>query len=346
MFEENTEEVILKRMLDKTPDDIDKRESSLLYNTLAPVSLELAFAYSNLDRFLSYAFPEQDTPVEFIEKRANEEGIKIKQAESAVKKGYFYDSNKKFIDIPLGSRFSIDKFNFKAIEKIEPGIYKMECEKTGVEGNNPSGQLIPIDYIENLSIAELGEIIREGIDIESGEDLFNRYSEKIQKPITSGNPNHYKQWAKEVAGVGDAKPVPLWAGNGTVKVVIMDSNKKAPSKELIDKVFEHIEEARPIGPKVTIIGVTEKQLSVTANIALANGFNIGQVQQEFIILLDKYLKDIAFKLTYISIARIGNLLLNTPGVLDYMNLKINNSTANIGLQDEEVPVLGTVELGV
>lgn len=108
----------------------------------------------------------------------------------------------------------------------------------------------------------------------------------------------------------------------------------------------YIEEVRPVGPKITVVGVTEKQINVTARITLANGFNIGQVQQEFLKLLGKYLKEIAFKLTYISIARIGNLILSTPGALDYTDLKINNSIANIGLQDEEIPVLGTVELGV
>lgn len=346
MFEEQTEENILKRMMDKVPEDLDKREGSIIFNTLAPVALELAFGYSQLSHFLDCAFPDTDTPVEYIEKRANEEGIKRKQPNKAIKKGYFYNSDKKPLDIPIGSRFSIDKINFKATEKIDNGIYKMQCEEFGSCGNIPSGNLIPIDYIEDLSIAELGEIISEGLDMETGEDLYNRYLEKIQKPITSGNPNHYKQWAKEVPGVGDAKPVPLWNGPGTVKVVTIDSNKKAPSKELLDKVFKHIEEVRPVGPKVTIVGVTEKQINVTTKLTLANGFNIGQVQQEFLKLLDKYLKDITFKLTYVSIARIGNILLNTLGVLDYTDLKINNSTVNLGLEDEEIPILGTVELGV
>lgn len=347
MYEEiNTEEAILKRMMDKTPNDLDKREGSIIYNALAPIALELAMAYSSLDRFLEYTFAQVDTPEEYLEKRVSEIGMYRKQPTRAIKKGLFYDSSNIFMDIPLNSRFSIDSLNYRAVEKIDKGTYRMECEKVGSIGNTPSGTLIPIDYVENLATAELGETIQEGQDIEKGEELYNRFTERIQNPTTSGNPNHYKQWAKEVTGVGDAKIVPLWNGNGTVKVVTIDSNKKAPSNELIEKVLKYIEEVRPIGPKVTVVGVTEKQINVTVKLTLANGFNIGQVQQEFLKLLDKYLKDIAFKLTYISIARIGNLLLSTPGVLDYMDLKINNSTANIGLQDEEIPVIGTIELGV
>lgn len=346
MFEEQTEENILKRMIDKVPEDLDKREGSIIFNTLAPVALELAFGYSQLSHFLDCAFPNIDTPVEYIEKRANEEGIKRKQAIKAIKKGYFYNSDKKPLNIPIGSRFSVDKINFKAKEKIDNGIYKMECEEFGSIGNIHSSNLIPIDYIEDLSIAELGEIISEGLDMETGEDLHNRYLEKIQKPITSGNIYHYKKWTMEVDGVGKAKVFPLWNGNGTVKIVIVDSNKKTASETLIKSVYEYIEEKRPIGPTVTIRSAKEKSINITAKITLANGFNIGSIQSELSNLLDNYLKEIGFEISYISIARIGNIILNTSGVLDYSDLKINNSTVNISLEDEEIPVLGHVELEV
>ncbi|WP_246582911.1 baseplate J/gp47 family protein [Clostridium mobile] len=347
MYEEvNTEEIILNRMMDKVPNDLDKREGSIIHDSLAPIALELAMAYSNLDRFLEYTFAQVDTPEEFLEKRVSEIGMYRKQPTQSIKKGLFYNSENKLIDIPLNSRFSIDGINYKAIEKIDTGIYKIECEELGSIGNKPAGTLIPIDYIENLATAELGETLNEGQDIEEGESLYNRFTEKIQNPTTSGNSNHYKQWALEVNGVGKVKVFPLWNGNGTIKVVIVDSNKKAPSQDLIDKVYNHIEEVRPIGSKVTVKGAVEKSINITAKIVLSSGFNIGEVQNEFNKLLDKYLKDIAFELSYISIARIGNLLLSTPGVLDYADLKVNDSTSNVGLQDEEIPVLGTVELGV
>lgn len=342
----NTEESILKRMMNKVPNDLDKREGSVIYNFLAPISLELAMYYSNLDRFLEYTFAQINTPEEYLEKRVGEIGMYRKQPIRAIKKGLFHNSRSKLIDIPLNSRFSIDNLNYRAVEKIDNGVYKMECEELGVIGNKPSGAIIPIDYIEGLAICELGETIVEGRDIEKGEDLYNRFIEKIQKPVTSGNNNHYKQWALEVTGVGKVKVFPLWDGNGTVKIVIVDSNKKSPSKELIEKVSKHIEDVRPIGAEVKVVGVKEKQINVTAKVVLVNGFNIGQVQQEFTKLLDEYLKDIAFELSYLSIAKIGNLLLNTPGVLDYNDLNINGETSNIELQDEEIPVLGNVELGV
>jgi uncharacterized phage protein gp47/JayE len=45
-----------------------------------------------------------------------------------------------------------------------------------------------------------------------------------------------------------------------------------------------------------------------------------------------------------SYAKIGSLLLSTPGVEDYDTLKVNNGTANIVIGDTEMPICGTVAL--
>ena len=48
----NTFENILKRMLDKVPDILDKRQGSIIYDALAPAAAELAQCYISLDVFL------------------------------------------------------------------------------------------------------------------------------------------------------------------------------------------------------------------------------------------------------------------------------------------------------
>lgn len=69
------------------------------------------------------------------------------------------------------------------------------------------------------------KLLQPVIDQETDDELRARYYIKIQTPATSGNAYHYRLWSKEVSGVGDAKVYPLWNGNGTVKVLIIDSNK-------------------------------------------------------------------------------------------------------------------------
>lgn len=356
MFEElNKEEVILKRMMDKVPSWLDKREGSIIYNALAPVALELAMSYSNLDKYLEYAFINEDTPDVYIEKRANEIGIKRKPTTKAVKKARFYDHKNILMDIPLNSRFSVDGVNFKAISKIDVGVYAMECEKYGAIGNNLRGRLVPIDYINNLGKGELDEVLQYGVEIETGKELYSRIIEREQNPTTSGNPNHYKQWALEVNGVGKCKVYPLGCGEGSVKIIIVDNDKKTASSELIDKVFKHIEEVRPIGPKIFVCGAIEKKLNIAAKVILLKDSNLtkeqqqttkNRVKQDFLNLFDRYLKDRYFEIPYVSLAKIISFLLSIDGVIDCSDVKINGVASNLIIEDGEIPVVDTIVLEV
>ncbi|WP_338135931.1 hypothetical protein [Paenibacillus thiaminolyticus] len=49
MYENQTFDVILGRMLERVPDDVDKREGSVIYNACAPAAWELASLYAELD---------------------------------------------------------------------------------------------------------------------------------------------------------------------------------------------------------------------------------------------------------------------------------------------------------
>ena len=118
------------------------------------------------------------------------------------------------------------------------------------------------------------------------------------------------------------------------------------SSELIESVKANIEEKRPIGANVSVVSATEKVVNITANITLAGGYSVEDVKSEFTNKTTEYLKDISFKSSYVSNARLGNLLLDTNGVFDYTEFKINNLSTNIALSDIEVPKLGTIEFEV
>ena len=45
-------------------------------------------------------------------------------------------------------------------------------------------------------------------------------------------------------------------------------------------------------------------------------------------------------------ARIGSLLIEQPGVLDYVNLTINGSEDNIPITENQVATVGAVTIGV
>lgn len=222
----------------------------------------------------------------------------------------------------------------------------MECETAGAVGSRELGTLVPIDYIQGLTKAELTGIIEDGSDEESTKALLERYLTKVQKPSTSGNRYDYYNWAMECEGVGAAKVFPLANGPGTVKVIVADANMSAAGTGVLKMVREHIEELRPIGADVTVASVAEKAVNVSAGIKLQAGMNLGVVQNAFQAALTDYLHKEALDLSYVSLARVGNLLLGTEGVEDYSNLLLNGVSGNMALTEEEIAVTGTVTLEV
>lgn len=222
----------------------------------------------------------------------------------------------------------------------------MECETAGAVGNRELGTLVPIDYIEGLTKAELTELIEDGSDEESTQALLERYLTKVQKPSTSGNRYDYYNWAMECEGIGAAKVFPLANGPGTVKVIVADANMSAAGTGLLQTVKNHIEELRPIGADVTVASVVEKAVNVSADIRLQAGRNLGTVQEAFRISLAAYLRKEALDMSYASMAHIGNLLLGTDGIEDYSKLLLNGVSENVTLSDEEIAVVGTVTLEV
>ena len=62
--------------------------------------------------------------------------------------------------------------------------------------------------------------------------------------------------------------------------------------------------------------------------------------------ITSFLQEGAFNVSYVSLAKVGNLLLNTAGVEDFTELRLNGQAANVSLADEEIAVAGAVTLEV
>lgn len=63
------------------------------------------------------------------------------------------------LDVPLGSRFSLEMLNYTAVEKLSPGVYRLESETAGEEGNRYFGSLLPVDYISDLARGEIASLL-------------------------------------------------------------------------------------------------------------------------------------------------------------------------------------------
>lgn len=358
MFENETEGVILNRLMDKIPNDLDKREGSIIYNALAPAAQELARMYTDMDRFLTYTFASPDMPDEFLDLRVAEEGLKREQTTYSIKKGYFYNQENQLIDIPLGSRFSLEAFNFKAIEKISTGIFKMQSETPGADSNYITGPLIPIEYIENLSVATLNELLIPGENVESNDRLFDRYIEHISEKPFGGNVADYKIKTKAIEGVGAVKIFPVWSGGGTVKIVFLDSDYSTSTIELVNKVQTTLDPIQnqtqgfglaPIGHEVTVKSAISKEIIIKAELILKRGLTIDQVKNEVETIIKNYLLKLRKEweendYTVVRISQIEARILDISGIADIFHTSINNKEENLMLGPEEVPMFEVVIL--
>lgn len=347
MFETMTYEAILDSMLSRVESDVDKREGSIIYDALAPCAYELAQTYFNMENFINLVFG--DTAVaEYLDRVVSDYGITRKPATRAVRK---ITASK---EVPVGSRWGLETTTYTVKKKLEgsnggtnvdPGTvnsYEAECEQTGEIGNHYSGTLVNIDNISGVTVS-LTDILTAGEEEENDDNLRIRFYALVQSPSTSGNAYNYRKWALEVPGVGDAKVYPLWNGNGTVKVMVVDSNMSIDTS-LETKVFEHIEEVRPIGAAVTVTSPASKEITVTAKITLDGSRLLNEVSANFTAAIADYLKGTIFEAYTISYAKIGSLLLNTRGIADYSDLLLNGGSVNISIEDTQMPIAGAITL--
>lgn len=346
MYEEMTYDNIMEAMFARLPDSLDKREGSIIYDATAAVSYQLAAMYFQLGNFTDLVLPDTSAG-EYLTRMVEAFGLTRKAATKAVRQGIFDK------ELPTGTRFSTsgDAVLIFAVSDLISSedstfIYELVCETAGKGGNECSGVLLPVEYINGLGRAELGGILTAGTDEEDDESLRERLFAKVQLPSTSGNANDYYNWAMACAGIGAAKVFPLADGPGTVKVVVASEEKTAVEETLIKKVADYIETMRPIGATVTVTSARELTVSVTAKVKLTSETTLAKAQSAFQDLVDTYLQGNAFQAEYISLARIGSLLMDVTGVEDFSDLQLNGTAANITLEDEEIAVCGAVRLEV
>lgn len=329
MFEDMTFENILDDMLERVPNDIDKREGSIIYDALAPCAYHLAETYYRLSNYVDLFFV--GTAVgEFLDRKAADYGLTRKPATKAMRKIVTTGQ------VDIGTRWGLEDTTYIIIEKELDTEYKAECEQYGEIGNAYTGTLNSIDNVSGVT-ATLADIIVSGEEEESDDNLRTRIYNQIRRPSTSGNKDNYVQWALEVPGVGKAKAIPLWDGPGTVKVLIIDSNMEV-DETLEQVVYDHIESVRPIGAAVTVDSPSELNIDVTAKVDISVAYDLEAVEEAFIQALEEYRKDITFRDSYVSYAYIGKYLFDTAGVLDYTDLKLNGNMQNIEIGEDEIPV--------
>lgn len=349
MYEQFTKQFLERRMLDRIDSDIDKSEGSFTFDAIAPAAVELAQTYIELDGVLEKAFA-QTSYGEWLEKRAAEYGVYRKPGTRASGTVTFHGADGTVI--PAGTLVQTNAGLQYANGKqavIANGNVTVEIEAVseGTRYNVPAKAIaqLPVQLTGIIKAENLNPVTG-GTNVESENDFLQRLLYKVRKPATSGNIHHYKQWALEVPGIGDARVFPLWKGPGTVKVIVVDSDRLPVDENslLMLSVREYIEDNRPVGAEATVESAERLDINVIATVVLKKDYTVDSVLQEFRTRLIDYLKSVTFIENNISFLKIGKILLDTPGVKDCPDMTVNGNDREIILSEYQCPVVNTIEI--
>lgn len=226
MYENMTYEALLKRALSRVPTGIDKREGSMVMNGVAPSMAEIAQLYIGLD-FVFTATYLATAPREYLIKRAADRNMAPYPASAAVFRAEFN------IEVPEGTRFSCDDLNFVVnglIEEDEPCewiAHRVTCETPGAAANSYSGTLIPIEYVDGLTHAELIGVLIPGDDVEDTEVFRQRVLDSFHSLAFGGNQADYVEKVTAMDGVKAVKVHPVWNGDIDPAALIPDETVQA-----------------------------------------------------------------------------------------------------------------------
>lgn len=352
MYENITFDLIMERMLERVPSFMDKREGSVIWDALAPAAVELQNLYIQLDVILKETFADTAS-LFYLKKRAAERGIYQIMATKAILKGEFTPVT---LEIPIGTRFSCDKLNYVVTEKIEDGIYQLECETAGTEGNRHLGTLIPIEYVDGMKTANLTELLIPAEDDEDVESLRERYLNSLNSQAYGGNIVDYMEKVKALQGIGGVKITPIWNGGGTVKITFIDSELNIPTEEMVAMVKNEADPYpyeglgygfAPIGHVVTVEGVEGVTVDIVTNITYRDGWDWETAKSYILTAIDNYFDELreqweGSENLFVRISQIESRILDCEAVLDIENTTLNGVGSNLLLEWNQIPTRGLV----
>lgn len=341
------EKVIHDRMMVNISDEYDKSKGNFVYDVTKPVAVEFAEQQKKIATVQEKLDIEKLTGDELTRTVYQRTGISRKPATQATTKVIV--SGTAGTAVKVGELVGTDTLLYTVIEEAvlnESGFahVRVQCNEFGQIGNVPANTIVNFPAsINGLVNVYNPDPVVDGYDEETDNDLRERYYDKLQRPGKAGNKYHYREWALEVTGVGDAKVFPRYNGPLSMKVVVIDANKLPATSELIETVREHIEVEMPFGVDDLNVKSAEALLiNLSVVLSLMPGYTEEVVKTNIKKNITKHLKEIAFKTSFVSYAKIGALIIESEGVLDYQDLLINGSTANVVIPDDGVPIMGGV----
>ena len=361
----------LNLMLDNVPNDIDKREGSIIYDAVAPaamVSAQQSLSLANIIRE-TYIKTAQG---EFLDYRAIEHGTSRYEATNAEVKAKFNDDDGNPINVEVGDRFASiteSPIFYTVIKANNDGTAEMQAEEAGTSANSYIGQVLPVTPNDNLAWAEITEIIAPARDAETDDHLRERILKNDAWLAYGGNIADYLDMIHKISEVGAAQIYPVWAGSGTVKLVIVNNDLMPASPDLVKKVKNIIDpednEAQgvglaPIDHRVTVVAPEVLKVDVSIQLQLTDQANKVAVEKGIKDMLNELFSELRKDWDTINAtvgrgyslsiyrSRILSKIMLIDGVADSQLPKLNGEDKDIHLifsnEVSQLPILGEVTI--
>ena len=361
----------LDLMLDNVPNDIDKREGSIIYDAVAPaamVSAQQSLSLANIIRE-TYIKTAQG---EFLDYRAVEHGTSRYAATFTEVKARFNDDDGNPVNVEVGNRFASiaeSPIFYTVIKANDDGTAEMQAEEAGTSANSYIGQVLPVTPNDNLAWAEITEIIAPARDAETDDHLRERILKSDAWLAYGGNIADYLDMIHKIPEVGAAQIYPVWAGSGTVKLVIVNNDLMPASPDLVKKVKNIIDpednEAQgvglaPIDHRVTVVAPEVLKVDVSIQLQLTDQANKVAVEKGIKDMLNELFSELRKDWDTINAtvrrgyslsiyrSRILSKIMLIDGVADSQLPKLNGEDKDIHLvfsnEVSQLPILGEVTI--
>lgn len=361
----------LNLMLDNVPNDIDKREGSIIYDAVAPaamVSAQQSLSLANIIRE-TYIKTAQG---EFLDYRAVEHGTSRYAATNTEVKAKFNDDDGNPVNVEVGDRFASiaeSPIFYTVIKANDDGTAEMQAEEAGTSANSYIGQVLPVTPNDNLAWAEITEIIAPARDAETDDHLRERILKNDAWLAYGGNIADYLDMIHKISEVGAAQIYPVWAGSGTVKLVIVNNDLMPASPDLVKKVKNIIDpennEAQgvglaPIDHRVTVVAPEVLKVDVSIQLQLTDQANKVAVEKGIKDMLNELFSELRKDWDTINAtvgrgyslsiyrSRILSKIMLIDGVADSQLPKLNGEDKDIHLifsnEVSQLPILGEVTI--
>ncbi|OUQ01962.1 baseplate J/gp47 family protein [Lactobacillus gallinarum] len=371
-YEQRGYEFWLDEMLTKVPENIDKREGSVIYDGLAPAAMLMALQSQNMATIIRETYIKTASG-EFLDYRAVEHGTQRYAATNTVVKAKFEDyEHKPLNNVVVGDRFaSIGEIPiFYTVTKINDDLTgELTAETPGSGANGYIGQILPVTPNDRVNWAEILEVTIPARDEETDEHLRKRLLNTNSWVAYGGNVADYLDMISKINDVGAAQVYPTWAGPGTVKLVIVGNDYRPASAELVHKVKEQIDPEdktteglglAPIDHRVTVVAPEALTINVKSDIQLLSESSKATVESNVKQALEDYFKELRQKWSEINQAtgrgyslvvyrsQILSKIMTVEGIanasLPLLNDKDSDVILTFNNNVSQIPFLGEVVL--